>query len=643
MLRSFRRLSKSKVGTALTAFVLIAILAGIAMSDIRSFGSGDIGFGMGSSSLARVGNQTVTQTDMSDSMQRRLADVRQQKPDADYKTIAGDFDTILASLVDQRTLIAFADQFGFKLSKRLIDAEITQIPQTKGLNGEFSDQAYQQFLARQRLTDVQVRQLIAGGLLQRLLLTPVATNARASVGMAMPYASMLLESREGEAAVVPLATFRAGLTPTDTQLQAYYSANRGRYVIPEQRVLRMARIGPDVPGVATSDAEIAAYYQANQAIYAAKQSRTISQAVVPDQAAANAIAARAKAGASLTAAAGAGAAVTTSADQTRAAYADAAGDKVAAAVFAAPAGAVVGPLQSEFGWVVAKVDAAREQGGKTLAQARAEIAGKLLVDKRKAALEDLVNQVQTAVDDGSNFAEAANAAKVASTTTPLIAANGRSRADPAYKLPADYAKIVQAGFESAPNDPPEIVALPKDAGYVMVAPAEVVAAAPAPLAAIRARVANDWTDTEASRRARAAASAIAAKVNRGAPLAQAVREAGVALPPVRPLAARRLQIATAQGTVPAAMRELFSLAQGKSRMIPDAEGRGFFIVKVLKIVPGNAALQPSLISQMQTELQSTIADDYARQFVTAVRAEMKARTNEAAIKAEKVRLAGQTS
>lgn len=640
MLRSFRRLSKSKVGTGLIAFVLIAILAGFAMSDIRSFGTGDIGFGMGSSSLAKVGNQTVTQSDMSDSMQRRLADVRQQKPDADYAAIAGDFDTILGSLVDQRTLIAFADKFGFKLSKRLIDAEITQIPQTKGLNGEFSDQAYQQFLARQRLTDAQVRQLIAGGLLQRLLLTPVATNARASVGMAMPYASMMLESREGEAAVVPLATFRAGLKPTDAQLQAYYTANRSRYVIPEQRVLRLARIGPEVPGIATSEAEIAAYYKANQATYAARQSRTISQAVVPDQAAANAIAARAKAGASLTAAAGAGAAVTTAADQSRAAYADAAGEKVAAAVFAAPSGAVVGPIQSDFGWVVARVDAAREQGGKTLALARGEIAARLLVDKRKAALEELVNNVQTAIDDGSNFAEAASAAKVAVTLTPLIAANGRSRADPAFKLPAEYAKIIQAGFESAVNDPPEVVALPNDAGYVMVAPAEVIAAAPAPLTTIRERLVNDWTDSEASRKARVAASAIAAKVNRGVALAQAVREAGVPLPPVRPVAARRLQIATAQGAVPPVLRELFSLAQGKSRMVAEPEGRGFFIVKVLKIVPGNAALQPSLISQMQNELQQTIADDYARQFVAAVRAEMKARTNDAAIKAEKERLAG---
>ena len=61
------------------------------------------------------------------------------------RRIIGDFDPILTQLIDQRTLIAFADKYGFPLSKRLIDAEIAQIPRTKGLNGQFSEQAYQAF------------------------------------------------------------------------------------------------------------------------------------------------------------------------------------------------------------------------------------------------------------------------------------------------------------------------------------------------------------------------------------------------------------------------------------------------------------------------------------------------------------------
>src|SRR4051794_7849159 len=458
MITNFRRFSKSKFGTGIVASFFILILAGFAIGDISNFGSGNIGFGMGSSMLARVGDQQVVETEMSDAMQKRLQEVRRQRPDADYATIAGDFDTLLDSLIDQRALLAFADKYGIHLSKRLIDGEIAQIPATKGLNGKFSDQAYRQFLAQQRLTDAEVRTLISGSLLQRVILTPVATNARVSVGMAMPYASMLLESREGEAAAVPVESFRAGLKPTDADLQNYYAANRGRYVIPEQRTVRVGRIGPDlVAGVAPSDKEIADYYNANQATYGARETRSVSQALVPDQATANAIAAKAKAGTALSAAAGANAAVSSLKDQSRQAYAAVAGDKAAAAVFAAGSGAIVGPLQSDFGWAVVKIDGVTKVGGKSLAEARSEIAAKLTTDKRKQAIEDVVDKVQNSVDEGNNFTEAATANKIPVTTTPLITAAGTARGDPAYKLPAELAPALKTGFDIAPNDPPEIV------------------------------------------------------------------------------------------------------------------------------------------------------------------------------------------
>ena len=58
-------------------------------------------------------------------------------------------------------------------------------------------------------------------------------------------------------------------------------------------------------------------------------------------------------------------------------------------------------------------------------------------------------------------------------------------------------------------------------------------------------------------------------------------------PPVQPIAARRIQLANAQGRVPAPLRLLFTLTQGKGRMAPEP-GRGFYVVKVNKIVPDNA-------------------------------------------------------
>ena len=73
---------------------------------------------------------------------------------------------------------------------------------------------------------------------------------------------------------------------------------------------------------------------------------------------------------------------------------------------------MVGPVQTDFGWAVAKVDSVKTVGGKTLDQARAEIAPKITADKRKGAIEELVGKVQDAVDNGSNFTEVAAQAKL---------------------------------------------------------------------------------------------------------------------------------------------------------------------------------------------------------------------------------------
>src|SRR6185437_5880073 len=395
-----------------------------------------------------------------------------------------------------------------------------------------------------------------------------------------------------------------------------YTANRNRYMVPEQRVLRIAPIGPDqVSNVTASDQEITAYYNAHQADYAAKETRDVSQALVQDQATATAIAAKVKGGASIAAAAGSNAAVTSLKDQSQAAYNSVVGAKAAAEVFAAPSGSVIGPVQTSFGWAVVKVDSVKTQGGKSPEQARSEIAATITADKRKNAVEDVVDKLQDSIDNnGLNFTEAAQRAKLPVTTTPLIIAYGTSRSDPSFK------------------------SLPDNKGYAMVSPGQVVPAAPAPLASVHDQVANDWINAKAMDRARQVAAQIEAKVEHGIPLAQAMKESGAPLPPVQPLAARRIQIATAQGPVPPVLKMLFSLGEGKSRMFADPQGRGYFIVDVKKIVPGNAMLQPALIGQMQNQLQQGVSDDYAREFLTAIRKEVGTDRNESAIQAMKTRM-----
>lgn len=639
MLQSFRRATKSKIGTVLLALFGLAIVASFAIADVSGIQMG--GSGLSSSTLVKAGSLEVTDREMDAAMQRRLAQVREENPTADYSALAADFEPLLQGLVDQKTLQAFARKHGFSMSKRLVDAEIANLPGVKGLNGQFSQQAYETFLARQRLTDAEVRDLIEGTMIQQLLLTPAANSPRVPVGMATPYASMLLELREADVAMVPITAFAAGLDPTNPQLQQYYASNRDRYMVPEQRVIRIARMGPQqLAGVTASDAEIAKFYQANQGLYGARDIRVISQALVQDRNVANQIAARAKSGQSFVDAAkpaGLSGEDISIGPQTRAEFTELAGAAVAAAAFGAASSGVVGPVQSEFGWHVVKVDSIQTQGGKTLDQARAEIAARLTAEKRITALADLVDKVQDALDGGSNFDEAAKAAGLPVVSTPLVTATGAARGNSAFRFPADLANALKSGFELAANDEPVIEQLSDDA-FAVVAPAEIVPAAPAPLATILAQVKTDWIQKQATDRARAAAASIATKAVGQAPLADAARQASTALPPVQRIGARRIDLAKMGDEVPEALQTMFTLAQGKSRVGADREGRGFFVVKVTKIVPGNALNQPRLIAQVQQEFREPVSQEYAQQFLAAARKALNVRRNEDAIAATKKRI-----
>lgn len=641
MLDSFRRLSKSKIGTGIMVAVLLIVLASFALGDVTSLKNGN--FGLGSNTLAKVGAEQVSDRDVSRAMEQALNRLRQQNPAATSRDLAGEFDPIVNALIEADALMAFAKDQGMVLSKALVDSEIANIPGTRGLDGRFSDAGYQAFLAKQQMSDSEVRRIISGSLIQRLILAPAATNARLSLGMTTPYASMLLEQRQGEVALVPVAAFAAGLKPTDAHIASYYAANRARYMVPEQRSLRLARFGPEqLASTAPSEQEITAYYNANPAAYSAKEIRVLSQAVVQDPKVAASIAASAKAGSFVNAATPAGltAQDVTVGPQTREQFNELAGDKVAAAVFApgVKAGSIIGPIQSSLGWHVVRVESVLNNPGKTLAAAHAEIAAKLSTNKRKTALADTINRVQDAVDDGQSFADIVAKNKLTATETPLLTAQGISRADPQFKLPPELAGALKSGFELAPQDAPVVETLPGDTGFALVSSGKVVPAAPAPLDQIKAKVDSDWTLQQASARAKAAVASILAKTNAGASLAQAVAGAGATLPPPRPVSARRIDLQQAPPAMQEALRMLFTTAPGKSQSVPVPAANAIGIIHVTKIVPGNAMIQPTLITQVQTQFQNGATEEYAQQFVAAASKKVGVVRNEAAIAAARQRL-----
>lgn len=625
MLTVFRRLIHSKVGAILAILFLGVIAAAFIMGDITS---GKFGASLGGgSTAAKVKGYKLSETELQDRIQRVFENARKSNPGLQI----GDFFAqggaaqIYDQLVGALTLRAFADDQGVHISKRLVDAQIAQIPAFQDAAGNFSQDAFRQLLVRERLTEQALRDDISREILQRQILAPVGLGVHLSDALVTPYASLLLEGRQGTVAAIPAIAFLDDKNPTDAQLADFYKKYSARYTIPEQRRIRYAIIDAErfAQAAQPSDADISAYYNQNKAAYAAKESRTVEQLVLPTQAGAKAIADQVKSGKSLAAAAqGAGLAVSTLADQSRDALSASAGKSVSDSVFAAKQGDLLGPVRGPLGWLLLRVTAVKQTPARPLAVVRDEIVAQLRAQKEKQLLADFTGKIEDQVGDGGTFEEVVKDNGLKLETSPLLLATGKQVKDSVYDAPADIKPLLSPVFAMSADDDAQLIPIAPDKRYALAAPGDIVAAAPPPLAEVKQLVLAQYKQNAGNDKAKAMAEQIRAKVAKGMKLADAVAAAGVKLPPPQTLGGRRADIMRGQQRPPAEVAILFSMAANSVKTLPIGQDRGYFVVQLNKIDRGDAKGQPDLLKQVSTQLSEVVGQEYGQQFTHAVEKEL---------------------
>ena len=641
MITSMRRGSKSPLFLGLLGLIAVAFV----VTGINAPGSSNFG-GLGAQSLASVDGEDITVAEVTNQAERRLNQVRQQRPDATIEQLvaAGGIEETVAGLISQKALRAFAEEVGMTISKALVDGQIASMPAFFDLAGKFSEETYRAKLEQQRVTDAQLRDDLYTSAIARQLLVPVGAAARVPQGVATPYAAMLLERRSGQVGIVPSDVAGPSPEPTDAELAAFYNNNRARYVVPERRVLRYALLGPEQAGATPpTEAEIAAAYRANAATYAGKETRVLSQVVLPDEAAARAMSGRIAGGqsfAAAAAAAGFGAGDISIGPQERAAFARLTSEQVAEQVFRLGEGGVSAPLRSPLGWHVVRVDEIRREAGRSLDQARGEIAARLAQEKSAKALEDLVAAVDNQIGEGASFADITSQRRLAVVQTPPITAAGVAPDQPGFRPAPELAPLIANAFATEAGEDPTVEAIPGADRYALVAVDRVIPAAPPPLAAVRAQVAADFKAKRGADRARVIAAAIVAKVNGGMPIARAFAEAGIRSGAPQPITARRIDVARANREIPPPIQMLFTLPQGRARLLAAPGNAGYFVVYLGQVQRGDAGTSPGLIEATRTEFSKIAGQEYVEQFVGAIRKGQKVVRDEAAIARLKSQLNG---
>ncbi|WP_294189669.1 peptidylprolyl isomerase, partial [uncultured Sphingomonas sp.] len=589
MLSFFRRIVNSKAGVFITLALLGIIALSFAAGDVTGLSSG--GGGLLGNSVVTVGNTGITAADVRKRAQDEVRFAQTQQPGFDMAQLIqlGGIESIIERLANAIGLEKFGHDQGLRVSRALIGSEIKGIPAFAGPTGQFDQQTYERLIAQRGLNDAQVQDEFARSIMTQFLVTPTIGASQVSEKLALPYASLLLERREGQIALIPAAAVPTGPAPTDAEVQKFYAGHLPRYTVPERRVVRYAVVTPDSvkAQVTPSDAEIQQAYNGNRAAYQPREQRTVSIVTVLDQKAADALAAKVKSGTALAAAARAsGLEARTIEKVEKTALTTRTSAAVADALFAAQKGAVVGPIKGTIGFVVAQVDGVTQVAGRSLAQARDEIVQTLTRSKTTDALSQTQNKIDDALSDNANINEVASDQKLTVSSTKPLLASGVDPDDAATKPDPRLAPIMQAGFAAEEGDTPTIVALGTDGGFAVVALDRIVRAAPRPLAQVRAQVVRDVIAERQRNAAKQIATQALAKLDKGATLAAVLSQTGVRGPAPQRIDTTRAQLNADRRGVEPTLALLFSMKQGSAKMLAAPNNMGWLLIKLDRVTPG---------------------------------------------------------
>ncbi|WP_411341850.1 peptidyl-prolyl cis-trans isomerase [Sphingopyxis sp. J-6] len=615
MITAIRRLFGSTVGKAIALGFVVLVGVAFALGDVT--GNSTFG-GLGGANVAKVGDTEIGVGELRARVQQAYNRARQDQPGLTREAFveSGALDGILKQLINDAAVRQLARDLGFGVSKRLIDAQIADA--FSGVSGSFDQKRYEAYLAESGLNENQIRGEIETLLLSQQLAKPIGGIPAVAPSMAKPYAVLPLEQRHGQATFIPASPFAPTADPGDAVLQKYLAQHKARFTVPERRVIQYALFDRSaVPVPAVTEAEIAKIYKDNAANFAATETRRFAQVIVPDQAAANAIAAKVRGGTPLAAAAqAAGLSASTTGELTQTAYAATTTAAAAKAAFAAKRGDLLGPTQTGLGWAIARVESVTANPARSLADATPEIRTELEKNKANEAIVDYYNAIQDAVNGGASIEEVAADRKLQLVETPALLPSGRAPAQPAFTLPPEMAPMIAQAFLGSGEGEGEIATLVENEKFAVFAVKSITAAAPPPFAQIRGDLLADWRFAEGQKVARDKARGIVKAVEGGKSLAEAVSAAGPNIGNVQTIGGRRGDLDRDGKGAPPELALLFSMAKGTVKTLEIPGNRGWMVIALNEVNrPDIKSVDPRAAAYIARPLGAAFGNELVEQLV----------------------------
>ncbi|MDP3123561.1 MAG: SurA N-terminal domain-containing protein, partial [Thiobacillus sp.] len=257
---------------------LIAVT--FALFGVDSYMSGDRSGGV----VAEVGDTAVSREELTREIQMQSERMRESLGPAFDRaaTETPEFrQQVLDSLVERKALLQEAHKLKLYAPDAYIASVLAQVPAFQQ-DGAFSPQRYEAVLRQNGRTPAQFENELRQSFMLETIASPVSLGAFASSTSLTQIARLVAQQREIAWADIPMSAVAAQVQVTPADVEREYAAKRAEYTEPEQ--VRVEYLTLDIASVAAginvSEQTVADYYAANAAQFGQPEQRSASHILI---------------------------------------------------------------------------------------------------------------------------------------------------------------------------------------------------------------------------------------------------------------------------------------------------------------------------------------------------------------------------
>lgn len=602
---------------------------GVLILSFAVWGIADIFKGFGQTTLAKIGSTEISTEQFRQLYTERLQQIGRQfgKPlTSDQARAFGIDRQVLQQAVAEAALDEDARRRGLGQSDAETMRTIISDPSFKGASGNFDQGRFIQllrqfgysearYIAEQR--KVSLRRQIAGTLTTGL--APSAT---------LIDALSRYQNEQRSIDYVKFGASQAGTIepPSAETLAAYYADHKNQFRAPEFRKVAFLALTPAefAKTLTVSDDEAKKVFEQQRDKFSTPEKRQVWQIVFPNAEEAQAARTKIAGGTAFEDIAkdrGFSAADIDLGLVTKAGILD---PVVASAAFALAADEISQPITGRFGTALVKVGKIEAGSAPSYGSVVANLKRDVAVDRARAAIADLHNQIEDARGGGASITEVAQKFGLNAVTIEALDRSGRTPEGNPAPIPQglELTPAVFASDVGVDND-----ALSFGGGYVWFDVIGVTPSRERSLDEVKPQIEARWRDEQIGRKLSSLASDMVQKLNAGTSFADAAAAAGLKVEQ----ASAFKRDATLPGLPASLVQAAFRTAKDGNGQAPGSAGGEWIVFRVTDVsVPPIDPNTPEM-QQLKENLERRLDDELLAQYVAKLEGDLGTSINDAAV------------